>query len=181
MRGPLQVANLPLVPNLPIPKELFEIDQRKIVGLLLDPSVMLLPRTLHLSGAAALFRSLHFQHFELPPSVFAPEPNGLLSGFQKMLVKRIILKGSFPFALPSEPDREECCSHDLMALSCSWLTDSCMDASGSSSHPIESHGFHGGGRRNHALQPAVEGEEFAPCRALNPSINLAVFWMKVLK
>ena len=35
-----QVANLPLVPNLPIPKELFEIDQRKIVGLLIDPTVV---------------------------------------------------------------------------------------------------------------------------------------------
>jgi regulator of PEP synthase PpsR (kinase-PPPase family) len=31
-----KVANLPLVPNAPIPKELFEIDQDKIVGLLID-------------------------------------------------------------------------------------------------------------------------------------------------
>jgi hypothetical protein len=31
----LQVANLPLIPNCPVPKELFEIDQRRIVGLVI--------------------------------------------------------------------------------------------------------------------------------------------------
>eukprot|EP00951_Prasinocladus_malaysianus_P019111 scaffold154295_cov36-Prasinocladus_malaysianus.AAC.1 len=31
------VANLPLVPGLPIPKQLYELDQRKVVGLTMDP------------------------------------------------------------------------------------------------------------------------------------------------
>jgi hypothetical protein len=35
----LQVANLPLVPGLPIPKELYEMDQTRIVGLTIDPAV----------------------------------------------------------------------------------------------------------------------------------------------
>lgn len=33
-----RVANIPLVKGTPLPKELFEIDQRKIVGLTIDPS-----------------------------------------------------------------------------------------------------------------------------------------------
>lgn len=35
-----QVANLPLVPGCPIPKELYEIDQTRIVGLTIDPHVL---------------------------------------------------------------------------------------------------------------------------------------------
>ena len=40
-----KVANLPLVPGVPPPPELFEIDQEKIVGLLIDPQVLLQIRT----------------------------------------------------------------------------------------------------------------------------------------
>lgn len=36
----VQVANLPLVPNTPIPRELFEMDQSRIVGLTIDPQVL---------------------------------------------------------------------------------------------------------------------------------------------
>ncbi|MBY0313931.1 MAG: kinase/pyrophosphorylase [Bdellovibrionales bacterium] len=32
-----RVANIPLVPNTPLPEELFKIDQRKIVGLIIEP------------------------------------------------------------------------------------------------------------------------------------------------
>ncbi|MEW5299501.1 MAG: hypothetical protein WDW38_004460 [Sanguina aurantia] len=35
-----KVANLPLVPGCPIPKELYEIDQTRIVGLTIDPHVL---------------------------------------------------------------------------------------------------------------------------------------------
>src|SRR5690606_1455713 len=31
-----KVANIPIVVNSPLPKELFEVDQRKIVGLMID-------------------------------------------------------------------------------------------------------------------------------------------------
>lgn len=33
-----RVANIPLVPNTPLPEELFKIDQRKIIGLIIEPS-----------------------------------------------------------------------------------------------------------------------------------------------
>ena len=33
-----KVANVPLVPETPLPEQLFEVDQRKIVGLTIDPS-----------------------------------------------------------------------------------------------------------------------------------------------
>ena len=33
-----KVANVPLVPGTPLPEQLFEVDQRKIVGLTIDPS-----------------------------------------------------------------------------------------------------------------------------------------------
>ncbi|KAL6758053.1 Kinase/pyrophosphorylase-domain-containing protein [Haematococcus lacustris] len=36
-----KVANLPLVPGLPLPKELFQIDQSRIVGLTIDPNVLM--------------------------------------------------------------------------------------------------------------------------------------------
>uniref|UniRef100_A0A7S3VUT2 Uncharacterized protein n=1 Tax=Dunaliella tertiolecta TaxID=3047 RepID=A0A7S3VUT2_DUNTE len=36
-----KVANLPLVPGIPPPKELYEIDQARIVGLTIDPNVLL--------------------------------------------------------------------------------------------------------------------------------------------
>lgn len=32
-----KVANIPLVPGVPLPEELFQVDQRKIVGLIIDP------------------------------------------------------------------------------------------------------------------------------------------------
>lgn len=32
-----KVANIPLVPNIPLPEELFTVDQRKIVGLIIEP------------------------------------------------------------------------------------------------------------------------------------------------
>jgi hypothetical protein len=32
-----RVANIPLVPGSPLPEELFKVDQRKIVGLIIDP------------------------------------------------------------------------------------------------------------------------------------------------
>ncbi|MCB9072395.1 MAG: kinase/pyrophosphorylase [Bdellovibrionaceae bacterium] len=32
-----RVTNIPLVPNVPLPEELFKIDQRKIVGLIIEP------------------------------------------------------------------------------------------------------------------------------------------------
>eukprot|EP01023_Acetabularia_acetabulum_P050834 TRINITY_DN5542_c0_g1_i1.p1 TRINITY_DN5542_c0_g1~~TRINITY_DN5542_c0_g1_i1.p1 ORF type:complete len:158 (+),score=34.35 TRINITY_DN5542_c0_g1_i1:104-577(+) len=35
-----KTANLPLVPNCPLPKQLFEIDERKIIGLLIDPTIL---------------------------------------------------------------------------------------------------------------------------------------------
>ena len=35
------MANLPLVPGIPLPKELKEIDQARIVGLTIDPNVLL--------------------------------------------------------------------------------------------------------------------------------------------
>ncbi|KAG2445636.1 hypothetical protein HXX76_000246 [Chlamydomonas incerta] len=35
-----KVANLPLIPNCPVPKELFEIDQSRVVGLIIDPHVL---------------------------------------------------------------------------------------------------------------------------------------------
>jgi regulator of PEP synthase PpsR (kinase-PPPase family) len=34
----LKVANIPLVPEVPVPKEIFEIDKNKIIGLTTDPS-----------------------------------------------------------------------------------------------------------------------------------------------
>ncbi len=40
-RWRVQVANLPLVPGVPIPKELYQIDQTRIVGLTIDPNVRL--------------------------------------------------------------------------------------------------------------------------------------------
>ncbi|PXZ33420.1 transcriptional regulator, partial [Lactobacillus helveticus] len=36
----LKVANLPLVPETHIPKEIYEIDPKKIIGLTNDPSVL---------------------------------------------------------------------------------------------------------------------------------------------
>ena len=35
-----KVANVPIVPGIPLPEELFEIDQRKIVCLVIDPEVL---------------------------------------------------------------------------------------------------------------------------------------------
>ncbi|GFR43630.1 hypothetical protein Agub_g4729 [Astrephomene gubernaculifera] len=35
-----KVANLPLIPGCPVPRELFEIDQTRIVGLIIDPHVL---------------------------------------------------------------------------------------------------------------------------------------------
>ncbi|KAG2491314.1 hypothetical protein HYH03_010320 [Edaphochlamys debaryana] len=35
-----KVANLPLIPGCPVPKELYEIDQSRIVGLIIDPGVL---------------------------------------------------------------------------------------------------------------------------------------------
>jgi len=35
-----KVANVPLVPSSPPPKELFEVDQRKVVALTIDPSIL---------------------------------------------------------------------------------------------------------------------------------------------
>ena len=35
-----KVANLPLVPGVPVPKEAFEIDQTKVFGLVIDPAVL---------------------------------------------------------------------------------------------------------------------------------------------
>ncbi len=35
-----KVANVPIVPGIPLPEELFEIDQRKIVCLIIDPEVL---------------------------------------------------------------------------------------------------------------------------------------------
>lgn len=35
------MANLPLVPGIPLPKELFEVDQTRVFGLTIDPSVLL--------------------------------------------------------------------------------------------------------------------------------------------
>ena len=37
----LKVANLPLIPQAHIPKQLFEIDPKKIVGLTNDPEVLI--------------------------------------------------------------------------------------------------------------------------------------------
>lgn len=39
-----KVANIPLVPNVAPPKQLFEIDRRRVVGLTLDPDVLQLHR-----------------------------------------------------------------------------------------------------------------------------------------
>jgi len=36
-----KVANIPLVINTPLPEELFQVDQRKVVGLLIDPDTLL--------------------------------------------------------------------------------------------------------------------------------------------
>ncbi len=36
-----KVANIPLVVNTPLPEELFKIDQRKVVGLIIDPDTLL--------------------------------------------------------------------------------------------------------------------------------------------
>lgn len=33
-----KVANIPLVPGTPLPEELFQVDQRRVVGLMIDPS-----------------------------------------------------------------------------------------------------------------------------------------------
>ncbi len=46
--SPPQVANLPLIPNCPVPKELYEIDQTRIVGLIIDP-VRARPAQMHLT------------------------------------------------------------------------------------------------------------------------------------
>ena len=35
------MANLPLVPGIPPPKELYELDKSRIVGLTIDPNVLL--------------------------------------------------------------------------------------------------------------------------------------------
>ena len=48
-----KVANLPLVPGVPPPPELFEIDQDKVVGLLIDPQVLLQIRTNRLENLFA--------------------------------------------------------------------------------------------------------------------------------
>eukprot|EP01026_Neomeris_dumetosa_P009042 TRINITY_DN1298_c0_g2_i5.p1 TRINITY_DN1298_c0_g2~~TRINITY_DN1298_c0_g2_i5.p1 ORF type:complete len:529 (-),score=45.26 TRINITY_DN1298_c0_g2_i5:153-1739(-) len=40
-----KTANLPLVPDCPLPKQLFEIDQEKIVGLIIDPMILSQIRT----------------------------------------------------------------------------------------------------------------------------------------
>lgn len=39
-----KVANLPLVPNIPVPKELYEVPRERIVGLLADPHDVLITR-----------------------------------------------------------------------------------------------------------------------------------------
>jgi len=36
-----KVANLPLVPDLPLPRQLYEVDPRKVVGLLIDPKTLM--------------------------------------------------------------------------------------------------------------------------------------------
>lgn len=36
-----KVANLPLVPGVPIPRQLFEVDQSKIVGLIIEPQLLM--------------------------------------------------------------------------------------------------------------------------------------------
>ena len=46
----LKVANLPLVPGVPVPKQLYEIDQEKIFALLVDPHTLHSIRTNRLSN-----------------------------------------------------------------------------------------------------------------------------------
>lgn len=46
----LKVANLPLVPGVPVPKQLYEIDQNKVFALLVDPNVLHSIRTNRLSN-----------------------------------------------------------------------------------------------------------------------------------
>lgn len=47
------MANLPLVAGAPLPKELFEIDQSRIVGLTIDPTVLMSIRRNRVGGCAA--------------------------------------------------------------------------------------------------------------------------------
>ena len=51
-----KVANIPLVLNSKLPKELFEVDQRKIVGLLIDTDSLSKIRRNRLAGAASTLR-----------------------------------------------------------------------------------------------------------------------------
>lgn len=53
----IKVLNIPLVPEIPVPEELFEIDRKKIIGLTIDPINLMDIRKnrLHKIGKASIF------------------------------------------------------------------------------------------------------------------------------
>ena len=59
----IKVANVPLVPEIPIPKEVYEIDPRKIIGLTNSPEVLNQVRTTRLK-ALGLSSSANYAKFD---------------------------------------------------------------------------------------------------------------------
>jgi regulator of PEP synthase PpsR (kinase-PPPase family) len=68
-----KVANLPLVPEAPLPKQLFEIDQQKIVALLIDPVILAKIRAVRVAKLG-VSDSLDFEYAAAPVLSCPPLP-----------------------------------------------------------------------------------------------------------
>lgn len=60
----IKALNIPLMPEVPVPQELFEIDRKKIIGLTIDPMQLIEIRKHRLSKMKTAYREIEYANIE---------------------------------------------------------------------------------------------------------------------